>query len=66
MPIERLQGTFLKRTDKLPTIYSPDSSVRTVCKILNTQVTAVRVMIAAHGAENLPTLGGYELLAPTF
>jgi len=64
MPIDRIQGAFTERAHTLTTIYSPESSVRTVCKILTAQVTAARAMIAGIGAENLPILGGYELLAP--
>ena len=64
MPIDCIQGAFTERAHTLTTIYSPESSVRTVCKILTAQVTAARAMIAGIGAENLPILGGYELLAP--
>ena len=64
MPIDRIQGAFTERAHTLTTIYSPESSVRTVCKILTAQATAARAMIAGIGAENLPILGGYELLAP--
>ena len=64
MPIDCIHGAFTERAHTLTTIYSPESSVRTVCKILTTQVTVARLMIARTGAENLPILGGYELLAP--